>query len=543
MEVKPLNKKDTAKQFEEEYLAKILGFCYQKVNSREDAEDLSSEIALEVVKAINSGKEIENLGAFIWSVSNHTFFKWLRSKKYGTTVYLDELFVSPDNTEENLIRWEAENILHREISLLSENYRKATVLYYFEEKSCNEIAAILGKSVGTVKWWLHNARNSIKEGFDIMREYGEKSYNPGTLFLSCTGLPGKDNEPMSCAKRKLPQNILLAAYKEPVSIEQLCAELGTAAAYIEDEVKSLTANQLMKEIVAGKFQTDFVILPGQNTEMAHKIYNACFPDYYNALIDFFNARKSVLTSEKFNTANFSWNRLLWVYLHIVTDIAVSKFRHEVCKAVCYNDIPERPNGGKWIALGFNNGWFFDSRKNESKWKEYIPFDGPVHKTGKDFAQGFFHYWSGLDSNVFFDIPDGVFALCREIIKGNILPEKLNEDQKYLFSIAIEKKLFIKEGDNFKQNYYFIRHGELKQIEQLAYEFYPVAQEFFNKAYKLVLDEYKTTVPKHLHWQMGNFLSNHLGNFVTCSLYEGVRSGILSTPDESNKDWLSLFTAE
>lgn len=190
---------------------------------------------------------------------------------------------------------------------------------------------------------------------------------------------------------------------------------------------------------------------------------------------------------------------------------------------------------------FNRGAFVVM--DESKWKEYIPFDGPVHKTGKDFAQGFFHYWSGLDSNVFFDIPDGVFALCREIIKGNILPEKLNEDQKYLFSIAIEKKLFIKEGDNFKQNYYFIRHGELKQIEQLAYEFYPVAQEFFNKAYKLVLDEYKTTVPKHLHWQMGNFLSNHLGNFVTCSLYEGVRSGILSTPDESNKDWLSLFTAE
>ncbi len=534
-----MNGKDTVKQFEEVYLAKILGFCYQKVNSREDAEDLSSEIALEILKAINSGKEIDNLSAFVWSVSNHTFFKWLRSKKYGTTVYLDELFVSPDNTADDLIRRETENILHREIALLSENYRKATILYYFEEKSCNEIAAFLGKSVGTVKWWLHNARNFIKEGFDTMREYGEMSYNPGTLYLSCTGLPGKDNEPMSCAKRKLPQNILIAAYKEPVSIEQLCAELGTPAAYIEDEVKNLTDNQLMKEISTGKFQTDFVILPGQNTGMAHKIYNACFPAYYDALMCFLNDRKSVLASKDFNTANFSWNRLLWVYIHIITDIDVSKFRHEVCKAVCYNDIPERPNGGKWIALGYNNGWFFDSREG----KEYIPFDGPVHKTGKDYAQGFFHYWSGLDSNVFFDIPDGVFALCREIIKGNILPEDLNEDQKYLFSIALEKKLYIKDGDSFKQNYYFIGHGELEQFEQIAYEFYPVAKEYFNKAYKLVLDEYKVTVPRHLNWQMGNFLSNHLGNFVTCSLYEGVKSGTLSDPDENNRDWLSLFTAE
>ena len=537
-----MNSNDTIKHFEEEYLSKVLGFCYQKVNSREDAEDLSSQISLEILKAISSGKEIENLGAFVWSISNHTFFKWLRSKKYGTTAYLDELFVSPDNIEEELIRRETENTLHREIAILSENYRKTIILYYFEEKSCNEIAAILGRSVGTVKWWLHNARNSIKEGFDTMREYGEKSYNPGTLFISCTGMPGKDNEPMNCAKRKLPQNILLTAYKEPVSINELCSELGTPAAYIEDEVKNLTANQLMKEASTGKFQTDFVILPGQNTEMAHKIYSACFPAYYNVLMDFLNDHKSTLVSKDFNTAKFSWERLLWVYIHIITDIAVSKFRHEVCKAVCYADIPERPNGGKWIAFGYNNGWVFDNRGSNGKWKEYVPFDGPVHKTGKDFAQGFFHNWSGLDSNVFFDIPDGVFALCREIIKGNITPEKLSEDQKYLFSIALEKKLFIKDGDSFKQNYYFIRHNELEQLEQLAYEFYPIAREFFDKSYSLVLDEFEATVPKHLHWQMGNFLSNHLGNFVTCSLYEGMKNGALSIPNE-NKDWLSLFASE
>ena len=59
----------------------------------------------------------------------------------------------------------------------------------------------------------------------------------------------------------------------------------------------------------------------------------------------------------------------------------------------------------------------------------------------------------------------------------------------------------------------------------------------------MLDEYEAAVPKHLHWQMGNFLSNHLGNFVTCSLYVGVKNGILSAPDDNNKDWLSLFASE
>lgn len=541
--MKPVCDKKTTEQLEKEYLSKILGFCYQKVNCRNDAEDLASEIMLEIVSSIYRGKKIENLNAFVWRVSNHIFCKWLRSKRRGTTAYLDEMFVSPDNTEREYILKEQNNILRREIALLSENYRKAIVLYYFEDKSCDEIAQILGKSNGTVKWWLHGARKSIKKGFDTMREYGEKSYNPGTLFMSCQGFPGGDNEPMSCAKRKLPQNILLAAYNESLTAEELCIELGTPAPYIEDEVHALVKQQLMKEVSKGKYQTDFVILPGQNAETAHNLYRTCFPGYYNVLMDFLETHKACLTGADYNTAGFAWNRLLWVYIHIITDIALSKFRCEVCKTVSCQDMPTRPNGGKWIALGFNSGYFFEKNETLCEWKEYVPFDGPVHKTNKEFAQGFFHYWSGLDSSVFFDIPDGVFSLCRKIIKNEISTDDMDDEQKYLFSIAVEKKLFIKKDAGFQQNYYFVERSIWEKIQHISYELYDKVKIYFDKAYAQILDEYERTVPKHLYWQMGNFLSNHLAGFVTCSLFEGMKNGILSEPDGDNKAWLSLFVSE
>lgn len=70
-----MNRADTQKRFEEEYLDKIFGFCCQKTNSKADAEDLASQITLEVWKTIHAEKQIENLGAFVWSVSNHIFFK------------------------------------------------------------------------------------------------------------------------------------------------------------------------------------------------------------------------------------------------------------------------------------------------------------------------------------------------------------------------------------------------------------------------------------------------------------------------------------
>ncbi len=67
--------------FEQEMLPKIYGFCRQKLNTTEDAEDLSQDICLEVLKAINAGKQIENLNAFVWSISNHMFYNWLRKKE------------------------------------------------------------------------------------------------------------------------------------------------------------------------------------------------------------------------------------------------------------------------------------------------------------------------------------------------------------------------------------------------------------------------------------------------------------------------------
>ena len=158
-------------------------------------------------------------------------------------------------------------------------------------------------------------------------------------------------------------------------------------------------------------------------------------------------------------------------------------------------------------------------------------------------QGFFHAWSSPDSTSFFDIPNEVFELLREIIKGNIKIDELNEEQKYLFSTALEKKLFVNENGTFKPTYYYINGKERRELEKMAQEFSASVASLVESAYKIVLEEYEKTVPKHLHWQMGNFLSNYLYSFVTCSLFEANKAGALSEPTKNNKYWLSLFASE
>ena len=518
---------------ETELLPKIYGFCILKMNTEEEADDLSQEICMEVLKAIQGGKSIENLNAFVWSVSNHMFCNRLRRKRRDETVYLPETVPARESPEEELLLREQEQLLHRELALMAGDYRKAVVMHYYDHLSCEEIGAALGKSTGTVKWWLHDARKAIEKGMDTMREFGEKSYHPGSLRVSCQGIPGYNHEPMSCAVRMSAQNILLAAYKTPMTIDELCVELGIAAPYLEDEVDNLVRNELMREVSKGRYQTDFVILPGSSPRLAEKIYKTLFPKYFDKLLSFLEARKEILSTGEFNTAGFTWDRLLWVYICIVTEMMLCRYTCEKAIVVKLGDMPMRVMGGKWIAWGFDDsGGDRENRQTE----KYQAYDGPVHKMGKAIATGFFHAWSGVDSRMFFDTPEEVFLLCKDIIMGRTDPRRLEEKQKYLFSIALKRKLFLETPWGFCQNYYFIGHDAHCRLEDMAVELYREVED-------LIRQEFAELVPPHLRWQMGNFLSYKMRWLVTCSLYEASNRGLLSEPDENNRIWLSLYTSE
>jgi len=118
----------------------------------------------------------------------------------------------------------------------------------------------------------------------------------------------------------------------------------------------------------------------------------CFPQFFENLLAFLESHKELLTSHRFNRAGFTWERLLWIYLHFFTQTALGIFNLNICKIVPYWDIPDRPNDGKWIAPGFEGDVAFskDATTQEIDMPIHV-WNGPVHKSGYEFAQGFFHY--------------------------------------------------------------------------------------------------------------------------------------------------------
>ena len=221
----------------------IFGFALTRLGNAKEAEELASDILYEILRSAHNLQDEERFWGFMWRIAENTYMDYLRKKSRASkrTAELNEGI--PDESDlglDQIVQAEELNLLRRELSLLSKQYRDATVLYYMENLSCSEIANKLQISTEMVKYYLFRARKMIREGMSMERLYGEKSYRPNIFEIDFWGTKaGDDREYLDFQRRKIKGNILLAAYYGPVTPGEISIELGVALPYLEDEINLL----------------------------------------------------------------------------------------------------------------------------------------------------------------------------------------------------------------------------------------------------------------------------------------------------------------
>jgi len=252
-------------EFTEEYMEKIFYFCLKKTDSNFEAEDLTQDIAINVFCEINKGTVPVCFSAWIWQIVRNRYSVWAKKKHLQTESIINEdisecdIIDDSSNMIDGIIKEEQLSLLRRELAFIKDEYRDILVAYYIDDMSVRQISENVSLPVETVKKRLQRARNILKEGMNMAREFGKLSYKPETVFYEQVGCSGSKGEPFCCVGRMLCSNLLLAAYRTPSTAEDLAMEVGVALPYTEQELELLVSATLMRKN-GNKYETNFMII-------------------------------------------------------------------------------------------------------------------------------------------------------------------------------------------------------------------------------------------------------------------------------------------
>jgi RNA polymerase sigma-70 factor (ECF subfamily) len=147
------------------FIEKIYRFILLKVNSKEVAQDLTSETFLKTWQFFQEN-EIENFSAFLYQTARNLVIDHYRQKNKNQTASLENYSSLPDpkqNLEEKIFKDLEMERVQKAISQLKPDYQDLIVWRYLEGFSLKEISQFLAKSEGATRVLLHRALKSLRE--------------------------------------------------------------------------------------------------------------------------------------------------------------------------------------------------------------------------------------------------------------------------------------------------------------------------------------------------------------------------------------------
>lgn len=157
----------------QQYKDRVLNTCYRFLLNKEDAEDISQEIFIEVFHSIKSFRRESGLSSWIYRIAVSKCLDELKKRKRkkrissaGKLLRLDDIagWLKGGAKADELVREkESMQLVMDAFSLLPDNQRAAFTLSKIEGYTNDEIAAILQVSNMAVESLLYRAKKTVSE--------------------------------------------------------------------------------------------------------------------------------------------------------------------------------------------------------------------------------------------------------------------------------------------------------------------------------------------------------------------------------------------
>lgn len=154
----------------ERHRRQVYRLCYRFAGNHEDASDLAQDVFIRAYRGLKTFKADASLGTWLYRIGVNVCLNKVASRRIAPEA-LDPLLLASDPraaadgepADEALLRAERERRVRAAIARLPRKQRAALILRIYHELPHDQIAAVLGSSVGAVKANFFHAMSNLKK--------------------------------------------------------------------------------------------------------------------------------------------------------------------------------------------------------------------------------------------------------------------------------------------------------------------------------------------------------------------------------------------
>lgn len=518
------------REFVGHYMETLFYFCLKKTGDRTEAEDLTQDIALQILGALRRGTNPSHFSAWVWQIARNRYAAWAEKKHRRTerqsTADIGEYEIEGDDGDplDSVIDTEQTDLLRRELAFIRREYRDIVVAYYIENRSIHDIAQSNSLTVSAVQQRLHRARTILKEGMDMARTFGKRSYNPEDITFAASGNQ-PTGLPWSAVQRSIPKNILLQASNNPSTAEELSVELGIALPYMEEEI-ALLCDATLLERQGDKYITNFFIM---DRDCKTDIYNAIrreSKERSRLIREILEAVENDICALGMLGAHMEAKDLRW---WLIPDMIDGLIETTVSGESIYNP-PVRANGETWGFVGYE----------EIDLPEWVIMGHNGSGSGDNMFWAYKYSGIGMWDQSGEPEYEEVMLLC-DCLRKHRTVDSFSDGEMRLWERINGKYAHADEDGSVIADILVFRDGTLKKTRDLcrrhpAYE--ALVQNMQNTCHA-VEDILRRYSHKVLHSHIGYYIRMELYSARMMAINDLLADGYLTLPNDPNTSTLGM----
>jgi RNA polymerase sigma-70 factor, ECF subfamily len=147
----------------ERYQRDVYRLCYRYVNNHHDASDLAQEVFLKAYRALARFRGDSSFSTWLYRISVNTCLNFRAVRRLPSAELPEHIVDHAGGALDHLERDERSRQVRQAVARLPDRQRATLILKIFHDLTHEEVAGILGSSVGTVKANLFHALANLRK--------------------------------------------------------------------------------------------------------------------------------------------------------------------------------------------------------------------------------------------------------------------------------------------------------------------------------------------------------------------------------------------